>query len=252
MPDYFSAQAADYARFRPHYPAALFEALAALAPARRLAWDCATGSGQSAVPLAEYFERVIATDASASQLAAAERHERVEYRVAIAESSGLDDGSVDLVNVSQALHWFDLDAFYAETRRVCVPSGALAVSSYDSVELETPALSRIISRFEHETLGAYWPDRRKLVGLALAEMPFPFDEVKLPRFELALEWTLSELIGYTRSWSATAAYTRAHGAAAARELESALEKDLSAEWGDASARRRVSWPFIVRAGIVAQ
>ena len=44
--DYFSEQAAAYAAYRPAYPAALYAWLAALAPASRLAWDCATGSGQ--------------------------------------------------------------------------------------------------------------------------------------------------------------------------------------------------------------
>ncbi|HYG65995.1 MAG TPA: SAM-dependent methyltransferase, partial [Thermoanaerobaculia bacterium] len=60
--DHFSGHAADYASFRPGYPAVLFERVAALPRHRRLAWDCGTGSGQAAVGLAEHFERVIATD----------------------------------------------------------------------------------------------------------------------------------------------------------------------------------------------
>ncbi len=42
--DHFSAQAGEYARFRPQYPPALFAWLAQLAPARTLAWDRGTGS----------------------------------------------------------------------------------------------------------------------------------------------------------------------------------------------------------------
>ena len=98
--DHFSGHASGYARFRPRYPAQLFRHLASLAPGHRRAWDCATGNGQAAVALAMHFERVIATDASAQQIENAVAHERVEYRVAPAESSGLDARSIDAVTVA--------------------------------------------------------------------------------------------------------------------------------------------------------
>ena len=50
--DHFSGHAGCYEAFRPTYPDALFEYLASLCPLRELAWDCATGNGQAAVPLA--------------------------------------------------------------------------------------------------------------------------------------------------------------------------------------------------------
>ncbi len=34
------------------------------------------------------------------------------------EDSGLPSASADLITVAQALHWFDLERFYAEVRRV--------------------------------------------------------------------------------------------------------------------------------------
>src|SRR6266702_7754990 len=104
--DHFSAQAAEYARRRPGYPQALFEYLATLPETQELAWDCATGNGQAAVGLAPYFTRVIATDASDGQLRNAFLHPRVIYRQASAEDSGLESGSIDLVTVAQAVHWF--------------------------------------------------------------------------------------------------------------------------------------------------
>jgi hypothetical protein len=100
--------ASAYARFRPRYPRALFDALTGLAPARHAAWDCATGSGQAAVALAQDFARVIATDVSAGQLGAAERHQRVLYVRARAEAVPIRSRSIALVTVAQALHWFDL------------------------------------------------------------------------------------------------------------------------------------------------
>ena len=98
--DHFSAQATDYARFRPDYPAGLFAWLAGIAPMRDTAWDCGTGSGQAAVGLAAHFRHVIATDPSRRQPDHAEPHPRVEYRQASAEVSLLDTASVDLVTVA--------------------------------------------------------------------------------------------------------------------------------------------------------
>ena len=109
--DHFSAQAADYAKFRPHYPTELFDYLSDIAPDNEIAWDCATGNGQAAVALASKFRHVIATDASEKQIKNAARHERIDYRVATAEKSGISSDKIDTITVAQALHWFDLDFF---------------------------------------------------------------------------------------------------------------------------------------------
>ena len=125
--DAFSDLAKQYAAARPRYPDSLFQTLAALAPATTAAWDCATGNGQAALGLAAHFQSVYATDASEQQVAQAARHPRIEYRVAPAENSSLRDGSVDMVSVATALHWFDLGRFYEEVRRVVRPRGLIAV-----------------------------------------------------------------------------------------------------------------------------
>lgn len=243
---YFSRQAPDYAAYRPHYPRELFAYLASVVPAHALAWDCATGNGQAAVPLADHFARVVASDASASQLEHAVPHERVEYRVARADAGGLDAASADLVTVAQALHWFDLDAFFAEARRVLVPRGVLAVSSYGSATLDTLELTQIFSRFEWQTLGSYWPPRRRFVGDALRDLPFPFDELSPPHFPLEAQWNLEQLVGYARSWSATAQYVRQHGS----DPTIALEEELRASWGAPAVHHTVRWPFVLRVGRV--
>ena len=125
--DHFSRLAAQYAEFRPSYPGALFDLLARIAPSRGRAWDCACGSGQATLDLAERFESVVGTDASAQQVAAAKPHPRVTYAVCRAEASGLETASFDLVTVAQSLHWFDRPGFYAEARRVLKPEGVIGV-----------------------------------------------------------------------------------------------------------------------------
>jgi hypothetical protein len=69
--DHFSCVSRGYASFRPLYPDPLFTWLAGITPATDEAWDCATGTGQAALGLANHFRHVTATDASPEQIAAA-------------------------------------------------------------------------------------------------------------------------------------------------------------------------------------
>src|SRR5689334_17539865 len=125
--DHFSARAELYAKYRPHYPAELFEWIASLVSKHDVVWDCAAGSGQASAGLAEHFERVIATDASEKQIAMAEPHERIEFRVAKSDASGLPDQSVNMITVAQAIHWLEHDSFYREARRVMRPDAAIVI-----------------------------------------------------------------------------------------------------------------------------
>jgi SAM-dependent methyltransferase len=244
MPDYFSTQAAAYAAFRPTYPRALFEFVAACTPRRDLAWDCATGSGQAAIALADDFTQVIATDTSAKQLSHAPPHARVEYRVAPAESSGLPDHCADAITVAQALHWFDLDRFYAEAHRVLAPGGALVVWSYNDAELDDPGIDAALQHYNSVTVGPYWPAERQIVRDGYRTVPFPFARIAAPPFTLTREWTLAELSGYLRSWSATARYVAEHGT----DPVVAFEASIAARWGDPAELRIVRWPLVVLAG----
>ncbi|HZI22187.1 MAG TPA: class I SAM-dependent methyltransferase [Gemmatimonadales bacterium] len=241
--DRFGGAAPAYAAYRPRYPAALFTALATLAPARCRAWDCATGSGQAAIGLAEYFDEVIATDASAAQLAAAQAHPRVRYGRAPAEASGLPARSVDLVTVAQALHWLDTPAFYAEVRRVLVPGGVLAVWCYGLVTIGS-GVDELIGDFYHETVGPYWPPERAHVESGYRTIDFPFAELVLPPLVMEAAVTLEELAGYLGTWSAVLRYREARG----RDPIPALVERLRAPWGAAERRRTARWDLAVRAG----
>ncbi|HEU5246914.1 MAG TPA: class I SAM-dependent methyltransferase [Candidatus Udaeobacter sp.] len=240
--DHFSKQAAEYAKFRPGYSQELFNYLATLAPSRQLAWDCGTGNGQAAIELSSVFDRVIATDASEKQIANAQPHERVEYRVAPAENSGLNSGTVDLIMVAQALHWFDLDRFYAEARRVLKPKGVLAASAYNLLQIE-PAIDAIVNRYYYEVVGSFWPPERKLVE-RFADLPFSFHEIDPPKFEMTAQWDLDHLLGYLRTWSSTQRFIAAKGN---DPLEQIID-DLRRAWGDSRQTRRVVWPLTLRIG----
>lgn len=244
--DHFAPVATNYASFRPTYPAALFAWLAEIAPGHELAWDCAAGSGQASLDLAAHFARVVATDASAAQIAAAVPHPQVEFRVAPAEASGLADASVDLITVAQALHWFDLERFHAEVRRVLKPGGVLAAWTYGILAVEGDAVDARVQAFYHDTVGPYWPPERRHVESGYRTLPFPFAEIPAPAFAMETLWTLPELLGYFRSWSATGRYIKANGA----DPVDGLAEELAPAWGTPLTRRRVTWPLSLRVGRV--
>jgi SAM-dependent methyltransferase len=241
--DHFSATAAQYAEFRPRYPTELFDFVASLPARRRVAWDCATGNGQAAVPLADYFERVIATDASREQVALATPHDRVTYGVGLADRSGLEAGSVDVVTVAQSLHWLPLERFFAEVRRVLAPGGALAVWCYTMAQLEGP-LNDILARYYSVTCGPYWPAERALVDEGYRSIAMPIDEATSPKLDIEGALTLDELGGYLRTWSAT----RTLAAAMGRDPVIDVERELAQLWGKPTDRHRAVWKIYVRAG----
>jgi len=243
--DFFSSQSKEYAKHRPGYPEAMFDYLASLVPSIELAWDCGTGNGQAALALAKRFQHVIATDASAVQIENAFPHERIEYRVEPSEKTSSPAHSVDLITVGTALHWFDFDPFYAEVRRVGKPGAILAVWTYHLVRIE-PEIDRWLEHFYRETLAGFWPERIRYLDKRYETLPFPFEEIRPPEFEMETVWSLENLVGFLASWSAVRKFVDARGEEAFTELVRELEK----LWGKQSQKRKVHWPLHFRIGKV--
>jgi SAM-dependent methyltransferase len=241
--DHFSTLATSYATYRPEYPIELFEWLAGLCSEHELAWDCATGNGQAVKCIADLFEYVIATDASADQIAHAQGAENVVFRVASAEHSELKKHSVDLLVVAQAVHWFDLEKFYVEAQRVLKPNGIIALITYAhhrvNPKIDVPSL-----HYYHDVVGDYWPAERKWVETGYRDLPFPFAEIKAPKFQLEAHWSLPHFVGYQATWSATKRYIESTGHNPIPELKAAL----APLWGSPEKLRKIEWPISLRVG----
>ena len=242
--DHFSQKAKAYSQFRPSYPRELFQWLAKQVPAHERAWDCATGSGQSAQGLAEFFFQVAATDASESQLTHARAHSRVRYSVGTAEKSGLETDSVDMITVAQAVHWFDLTAFYAEARRVARPHGVLALWSYGPHLSGVDAIDTLFKEYGFGIIGPYWPPETKRIQEGYRTLAFPFEELSPPALSLDVNWNLHELEGYLSSWSASQRYFAANGT----DPFDLVRERLLAAWGNPDVPRLLRSPLAVRAG----
>jgi SAM-dependent methyltransferase len=237
--DLFSVQASEYARYRPSYPRALFNYLEHTAPAHRVAWDVGTGNGQAALELAKRFDRVVATDPSEKQIAAAVRHPKIEYQIGPAEKSSLADRSVDLITVAQAFHWFKHEEFYREVKRVAHEDALLAIWCY-AVAQVSPEVDHAIDKLYTDILGPYWEKERKLVEQGYAGVQVPFTELQVPGFSMSLEWTADDMLGYLGTWSSLQSYFKKNKKDPRQEIEAALR----AAWGPGI--RTVSWPLGLR------
>ncbi|MFM9986826.1 MAG: class I SAM-dependent methyltransferase, partial [Flavobacteriales bacterium] len=162
-----------------------------------------------------------ATDISEKQLAEAVQSDNIHYTIQPAEKTLFKEHSFDLITVAQAIHWLQFDAFYKEVQRTLKPDGALAVIGYDlcRVDDETDIL---IDDLYKNILGKYWDQERRYIDEQYQTIPFPFEEIRCPEFEMTHRWTLTEFMGYLSTWSALKHFRHIHKTNPLVELENQL------------------------------
>lgn len=238
--DYFSNQSKTYATFRPTYPRELYDFIFKHLRSKSRAWDCATGNGQVAQYLAKHFQEVYATDVSEPQLKNAVRLNNIFYSLAPAEKTSFEDHQFDLVTVGQALHWFNLPAFYNEVRRTLNRDGLLAVWGYAMLTVNN-VIDPMFLDFYRNKVGPYWDEARKLVENHYRDMDFPFDNIPCPEFYIKVHWTADQFTGYLSSWSATQKFIKTHG----EDPVEAFRKELDKVWPEGEAQL-VTFPVFLK------
>lgn len=240
--DHFQTGGADYAAFRPAYPAPMLDYLAGLAPGRDLAIDVGCGTGQLTLPLAERFDRVIGLDVSADQIAQAPARVNIDWQVGGSDDLPAADHSADLIAAAQAAHWFDLPRFYAQARRAAKPGGVIALISYGVMRIEGPAAARF-DRFYWDEIHPFWPAERRHVESGYQTLDFPFDPLPDPGFAITDRWPLRRLLGYVRTWSAARAAIKAGQG----DVIDRFDRDMLAAF-DADSEIAVEFPIALRLG----
>lgn len=176
----FTGLGAIYARSRPGYPAALLDMLvqrvasgtdgdgaastAATSVSGPVVADIGAGTGKLTAELLRRDWDVVAVepndDMRAALTATIGEADRLTVVGAPAETTGLDAATISLVTVAQAFHWFDIEAFRAECRRILVPGGQVALI-WNFRRAEEESVHAVIEAFRARVGG--------FTGLTLAE-----------------------------------------------------------------------------------
>lgn len=236
----FARNASLYAQSRPRYPEELFEYLAGVSPGRDLAWDAATGNGQAALALAGRYRRVVANDISGEQLAEAERKPNIDYRHCGFEEMALEEGAVDLLTVGTALHWFDLEFFYTLARRALKKGGIVAIFGYSQTRIDS-AIDLAVAEMNDEVM-PFWPPAVRILWSGYKTIPFPFEELDAPEFNIVVNWSRDDMLGYLGTWSAVGRYRNERGC----DPLAPLAEKLTSLWG--GGRKTVVFPLALRVG----
>ncbi|AGP31953.1 class I SAM-dependent methyltransferase [Corynebacterium terpenotabidum] len=247
VPSNWFTGGAEYAMYRPSYPTQVSSYLAELAPSTGTAVDVGCGTGQLSAQLADCFDRVLAFDPSASQIAAATPKPNVTYEVGTAERLPVADHTVDLVTAAQSAHWFNLPEFYAEARRIAVPGALIALVSYGVLRIFDADLQECFGRFYYDEIGPFWEPERRHVDEGYRTIEFPFEELDAPELSIDRDLDADGFLGYISTWSAV----RKAEEEGRADLFQNFCSDIVRIWGDNGRPRQVSWPVTVRVGRLA-
>jgi len=223
--DNFSTQANIYAKFRPQYPAELFDYLFTKVKSFNNALDVATGNGQAAKVLAQKFNIVEATDISERQIINATKMPNIHYSVQNAEKSTFRNHSFDLITVAQALHWFNFDLFFAEVERLIKKDGVFATWCYGLNKVNNE-IDDLVLHFYQNVIGSYWDSERQHIENKYATIPFPWG-MESTDFTYKIQYSAEDYLGYLNTWSSVQHYIKQNHV----NPVSLIEKELKALWG---------------------
>lgn len=245
--DLFSHQSETYAKYRPAYPQELFDYIFQFVEEKKHAWDCATGNGQAARALADHFEKVEASDISASQIAHALQKPNIQYHVCPAEQTPFSDNSFDLITVATAYHWLNWKKFHDEATRVGKSNAVVAIWSSHLLFSGNENLNQVIRHFYKDITGPYWDPERKHVDAFYSTIEFDFSPLPSKNFELKLNWTRQQLIGFFESWSSVQNYIKQNNSSPV----DLIRDDLKKIWSDEETKT-IHFPLFLRVGRIVK
>lgn len=241
--DLFSDQSKIYAQFRPAYPQQLFNYILQFVEERKYAWDCATGNGQAAKVLADYFGKVEASDISEAQINNAVCKKNIHYRICPAEQTPFADNSFDLITVAQAYHWLNWKKFREEAERVGKNNSVIAVWGYNNFSTDDEKLNQLIHHFYYNIIFSYWDAERRHVENNYDSVEFNFQALPSKSFGTDLIYTKEHLIGYLQSWSAVQNYIKANRSSPI----DLIMNDLHSVWKETETKK-VHFPIFLKIG----
>lgn len=217
----FNIKSGNYKEARPIYPLELFELFNQLSYSKIRAWDCACGSGQVAVTLDLYFKEVYATDLNENQVMNSYGSDSIHYSVQNSEDTIFPDNYFDLICVAQAMHWFDLDKYFKEVKRLLKTGGLFTCFGYSFFKI-SPEIDNIIKENFLDPIKPYWSEKNRIIWNGYKDVEFPFKKIKTPKIEMKVNWNLNQLIDYMKTWSAYKRYDESNIIDISMDLKSSL------------------------------
>lgn len=134
----FSKKAEQYAKGRPDYPEEVIDYIKTLIDDGAKVADIGAGTGKLTELLAKAGYEVFAVEPNADMYAqlslAIAKYPNVKTIFATSEKTTLAYESIDLITVAQALHWFNLEEFEIECKRILKPNGWI-IALYNNVSV---------------------------------------------------------------------------------------------------------------------
>ena len=158
-------------------------------------------------------------------------------------------GSVDLVTVAQAMHWFDFDRFFTSVNTMVKPGGCVAASTYTLPRI-SPAIDEMVDAF-YKKSHPFWEPQRTYIDEQYRTIPFPFsplpgrsDTGPIP-FECTKDMRVEDLFGALLSWSATQT-AKERGV---ELVDEETRKDFERARGETEVQT-AHWPIYLLVGVV--
>lgn len=231
---HFGGWAALYRRFRPGYPAAVYQRLRAELHATGQCVELGAGSGQATHCLAGLFQHVIAVEPDARMAALIPAHPCIDVRLARAEEVTLPAAQADAVVAATALHWMDAPAVLRRAHDWLKPGGVFFACTYATAQYPgaPAALAATVQRYAklwrahtHERI-AHFSSTEALIAAATGfTAPTEFEVYA------DFRWSAEQVAGCLMSMSYGQAYAQATGAP--DDALAAFAADLDAAVGGA-------------------
>jgi SAM-dependent methyltransferase len=206
----FTGRVAEYEKYRLRYPVAVIQTLVDRCGLERedLVADVGAGTGMLSELFLEFGNAVVAVEPNEEMRAACERLASawpgLTVKAATAEETGLGNGSIDLVAVGRAFHWFDQEKAAKEFRRILRPGGWVVLASNSRVRDES-AISVAYEGVLREHGTDYAENRERYEIGPKVEAFFAGGEQFRDEIYAEQRLTLEELLGQTQSLSVTPA-----------------------------------------------
>ena len=81
-----------------------------------------------------------------------------------------------------------------------------------------------------------------MVERGYEDVTFAFEQLASPSFEMSVEWSLQQLLGYLSTWSAARRYQRQHD----NDPVAMVAEDIRVACGDMQQGVRLTWPLTVK------